>query len=45
MQLFSFRAEQQSVMEWTETVILKNVSSKTVSDTTFRHGPYINNLQ
>ena len=23
MQLFSFRAEQQSVMEWTETVILK----------------------
>ena len=36
MQLFSFRAEQPSVMEWTETVILKNVSSKTVSDTTFK---------
>ena len=44
MQFFNFRAEQQNVTELTETVILNNFSSKTVSDTTFRHGPYVNYL-
>ena len=28
MKFFNFRAEQQNVTEWTETVILNNFSSK-----------------
>ena len=37
MKFFNFCVEQQNVTEWTESVIVNNFSSETVSDTTFRH--------
>ena len=36
MKFFNFCIELQNVTEWTESVILNNFSSKTMSETTFR---------
>ena len=36
MKFFNFCIELQNVTEWTESVILNNFSSKTLSETTFR---------